>query len=173
MADDRHDDHDMAPRQETPGRRFPTMERASGRAQVGARDVRRIDGWRLLLALLGAPVAWTLHLFVGYTLVAFGCATAWSGTDAAIVVLTVACATAAVAAGLLGLRLWRQAQAHRLSDEEPGDDEPWDARLGERGARTNFLAIAGVMLAIVFTYAIVIEGLPPLFAPTCSAATHP
>jgi len=171
MADDRHD-VDAAPRQEPPGRRFPAAH-AGGRAQARARDVRRIDAWRLVLALLGAPVAWTLHLLVGYVIVAFGCATAWGGTDAAIVALTVACAAGAVAAGLLGLRLWRRAQEHRLSDEEPGDDEPWDARLGERGARANFLAIAGVMLAILFTYAIVIEGLPPLFAPTCSAATHP
>lgn len=173
MTGERRDEHDARPRQETPGRRLPTADVASGRAQVGARDVRRIDGWRLLLALLGAPVAWTLHLLVGYVLVAFGCATAWDGTDLAVLALTVLCAAAAIAAGLLGLRLWRQAQEHRLSDEEPGDDEPWDGRLGERGARANFLAIAGVMLAILFTYAIVIEGLPPLFAPTCSPATHP
>lgn len=167
------DEHVFEPRQEPPDRRFPTDARASGRAQVGARDVRRADGWLLLLALVGGPVAWTLHLLVGYFLVAVGCATAWAGTDAAIVALTVVCAAAAVATGWLGLRLWRQAQEHRLSDEEPGDDEPWDGRLGERGARANFLAIAGVLLAIMFTYAIVIEGLPPLFMPTCSAASVP
>ena len=159
----------MEPHQEPPGRRFPT----DARSQVGAGDVRGADGQRLLLAFLGAPVAWTVHFLGVYFIVAVGCATRWAGTDLAIGALTVLCAAAAVATGLLGLRLWRQAQRHRLSDEEPGDAEPWDARLGERGARANFLAISGVMLAIMFTYAIVIEGLPPLFAPTCSASTVP
>lgn len=166
------DAHDAAPRQEPPGRRFPT-DHAGGRAQAGARDMRHVDGRRLVLALLGAPVAWTLHLLGGYFLVAVGCATAWAGTDAAILALTAFCVAGAVATGLLALRLWRRSQEHRLTDREPGDDEPWDARLGERGARANFLAISGVMLAILFTFAIVIEGLPPLFAPTCSAASVP
>lgn len=121
----------------------------------------------LLLAFFGAPVAWTVHLLVGYLVVALWCATGWGGLGIAIGVLTFACAAAAVAAGMGALRLWRRGQAALESDREPGGPEPWDARMGERGARTAFLGVTAIFIAGIFTWLILLQGLPPVFAPAC------
>ena len=45
--------------------------------------------------------------------------------------------------------------------------------MGERGARTVFLAVLALFMAAIFAYLIVLEGLPPLFTPTCPATTTP
>jgi hypothetical protein len=130
-------------------------------------------GGRLLLALLGAPVAWTVHLLAAYVIVAAWCAAGWPGAGLAIGALTVVCAAAAVAAGMLALRLWRRGQARLVADAEPGGPEGWDARMGERGALFVFLAVVGLFMAALFTYLIVLQGVPPLLAPVCPATTMP
>ena len=130
-------------------------------------------GRRLLLALLGSPLAWTVHLLAGYLVVTVWCSSGWSGADEIIGILTVVCAGAAAASGVLGFRLWRQGQGVLLSDEEPGGPDSWDSRLGERGARAAFLAVLGLFMGALFAYLIVLQGLPPLYAPTCPPTISP
>jgi hypothetical protein len=127
----------------------------------------------LLLALIGSPLAWTLHLLVGYLIVTLACATGWQGADLAIGVLTVLCVGMAAASGVLALRLWRQGQSGLRSGAKPGGPQPWDARMGERGARSVFLAVLGVLMAGMFAYLILLQGMPPLFTPTCPAISAP
>lgn len=123
----------------------------------------------LVLATLGPAVAWTVHLLAAYVVVAAWCTAGWSGTAAVIAALTVACAVASLAAGVLAWRVWRRGQAALRTDEEPGEPGPWDARMGERGARVAFIGVVGLFMAGIFTYLIVLEALPLLFTPICPA----
>ena len=116
----------------------------------------------LLIALLGAPTAWTLHLFVSYVAVAADCGSRWSGSRTVVVTATVA----AAASGLLAWRLWLRSRAV----DRPTDDT-WDSRMGERTARISFLMVTGLVLSILFGIAIVYEGLPVFFLATCPPVT--
>lgn len=130
-------------------------------------------GRRLLLALMGSPLAWTVHLLAGYVVVTVWCSSGWSGADLTVGILTVMCAAAAAASGLLALRLWREGQRALLSDAEPGTPESWDSRMGERGARAVFLAVLALFMGGFFAFLIVLQGLPPLYTPTCPISTSP
>jgi hypothetical protein len=130
-------------------------------------------GRRLLLALLGSPLAWTVHLLAGYVLVTVWCSSGWSGADVVIAILTLLCAGAALASGVLAFRLWREGQRALLADPEPGGPESWDSRMGERGARASFLAVLALFMGGLFTFLIVLEGIPPLYAPTCPPTITP
>ncbi len=106
---------------------------------------------------------------MSYLAVALWCSTQWRGLGVAIAVLTVLCAVAALASAVLAFRLWRRGQRALLADAEPGVPESWDARLGERGARAAFLALLALFLDALFAYLILLEGLPPVFTPSCHA----
>jgi hypothetical protein len=141
---------------------------------TSARDsVTMPSARRLLLALAGSPLAWTLHLALGYLVVTVWCSSGWSGADEVIAILTLVCAGAAVASGVLAFRLWRQGQRVLLTDAEPGHPESWDSRMGERGARAAFLAVLGLFMGGLFAYLILLQGLPPLYTPTCPLTTTP
>jgi hypothetical protein len=124
-------------------------------------------GRRLLLALLGSPIAWTVHLLASYLVVTLWCSSGWSGADLMVGILTLVCTVAAIASGVLAFRLWQQGQRVLLTDAESGGPEPWDSRMGERGARAAFLAVLALFMGGLFAYLIVLQGLSPLFAPTC------
>jgi hypothetical protein len=109
----------------------------------------------LVLVFLGAPTLWALHLGLSYFLVSLGCGTGWAGAKPAVVVATILCAAGAVAIGLFA---WKQRKVGR-----PGDVE---ARL-DPGPVPEFLAISGAVLAVLFTAAIVMAGISPLFLPLC------
>jgi len=128
---------------------------------------------QLLLALLAPAVAWTVHLLAGYVIVALWCSMRWRGLGVAIAVLTAICAAATIAAGALAFRLWRRGQRSLLADEEPGVPESWDARMGERGARGVFLAVIAIAMAMIFAWLILLQALPPIFAPGCPAGEWP
>lgn len=123
----------------------------------------------ILLALLGAPAAWTVHLLASYVVVTFACATSWGGAGVTIGILTAAGVAASVGAGALALKQWRRGQAALASDAEPGEPESWDARMGERGARGSFLAVIALFMAGLFGFLIMLQGLPPVFTPACPA----
>jgi hypothetical protein len=130
-------------------------------------------GHRLLLALVGSPLAWTVHLLAGYLVVTVWCSSGWSGADLAIGILTLLCAGGALASSVLAFRLWRQGRRALLSDAEPGAPESWDARMGERGARAAFLAILALFMGGLFAFLIVLQGVPPLYTPTCPLTSTP
>jgi hypothetical protein len=144
------------------------LARQAGASQLAPRHQRR-----LLVALATPPVAWTVHLLGAYLVVALWCAQSWPHEGVAIAILTALCALACAGAAALAFRLWRIGQDARLVDSEPGEPEPWDGRMGERGARTAFLAVLAVCMAALFGWLVVLQGLPAAFGDACSATTRP
>jgi small-conductance mechanosensitive channel len=124
---------------------------------MGERDVRLPV---LLFALLGAPLAWTLHFLVSYFLVALFCAAAWEGAGVAIGVATVASAAVSAASGVVAYRTWRT--------RRNGQTRSWDAALTEPRGWAAFVLVMGMLGSALFTALIVLEAVPPLFVPTCS-----
>jgi hypothetical protein len=110
----------------------------------------------LVLAFLGAPTLWAVHLALSYFLVSLGCATGWGGAKPAVVVATLLCAVAAMAIGLFA---WKRRKAARSGDTETELDP---------GPVPEFLAISGAVLAVLFTGAIIMAGMSPFFLPLCS-----
>ena len=112
----------------------------------------------LVLAFLGAPTLWALHLALSYFLVSLGCGTGWHGARQAVVVATILCAVAAMATGIFA---WKQRKPARGGG---GETELDPAPVPE------FLAISGSVLAVLFTGAIIMAGMSPFFLPLCSAS---
>lgn len=117
----------------------------------------------LLFALLGAPVAWTLHLLFSYAAVAIDCATPWRGARVVVTLVTVIAVGASLGSGWLARRVWLRARAI----DRPIDDA-WDARMGERTARVSFLMVTGLAMSLLFALAIVYAAIPLLFVATCA-----
>src|SRR5688572_30241408 len=109
----------------------------------------------LLVAFLGAPIVWALHLAVSYLLVALDCGSQWDGARAAVLVATAVCAVAAAGAGAFGWRQWKRAPGQRGGSML----DPVDVR--------EFLLLSGATLAALFAGAIVFAGIAPLFLPLC------
>lgn len=136
------------------------MQPSDTRREVGGLDFGVRD---VLTGVLGAPIAWTLHLFVSYFLVTVTCATGWGGGDAAVIIATLVLGAAAALSTALAFRRWRGL----------GRDEDWGTALSEPGGRGGFLWLVGVLLGGIFTLAIVLAGIAPLFVPTCGPSISP
>lgn len=109
----------------------------------------------LLVALLGAPIIWAVHLAVSYFMVALDCNTSWEGAHTAVLVATLICAVAAGGSGVFAWRGWRSARSQRRGN------------LLDTANVREFLALAGAAMAALFAAAIVLTGISPLFLPTC------
>lgn len=134
-------------------------------------DVRpaEVSRGRMIAAVVGAPLAWTLHLMASYIIVAVWCASDWDGLAVAVGLVTLVCAAISIVCGVIAWRVWREGQAMLERDAEPGRPDGWDSRMGERGARVAFLAVMSLAGAALFTFLIILQGLPPLFTPPCWA----
>lgn len=130
-----------------------------------------MKGRSLLVALLGGPVAWTLHLFAVYLIVALWCSQGWGGRNAGVALATIAAVVVTGFSAWLGWKLWHEGKREAQRDAEPGTHETWDARLGERGARGIFLAVLAMFLSALFAFLIIAQGVSPLIAPECAAGT--
>jgi hypothetical protein len=108
---------------------------------------------RLVISLLGAPVAWLLHLGTSYFLVALGCGTGWQGAGLAVLLITGVCTALAAWAGWLAWIDWRRAR------QAPSELDPPTVR--------GFVGALGVISAGLFCGAILIAGIAPLFLPMC------
>lgn len=107
--------------------------------------------------VLGAPVAWSLHLLLCYFIVALDCTTGWGGAVPAIVIATVVLGAVAAWAGAVAFRHWPPPRGiGRVLSE-----------LGEPVGRDRFLMLLGMALSALFTLAILATALAPLFVPTC------
>ena len=127
----------------------PTAAHSPDGAQIGT--------VALVAGFLGAPVAWALHLAVSYFLVTLDCTTDWNGGRTGVLLATVAFAAAALGAGALGWRGWKRVRGQMT----PGELlDPMRIR--------GFLSLSGVLLAVLFTGAIVLAGISPLLLPMCS-----
>lgn len=111
----------------------------------------------LLVALLGAPLAWAFHLALSYFLVALDCGTSWNRGRTGVVLATIGCALAAGGVGLFGWRVWKRM---RTSRAQRGAFDPAPTQ--------EFVLLSGVVLAMLFTIAIIVAGLSPLLLPLCS-----
>lgn len=117
------------------------------------RDVPLAALW---FALLGGPAAWTAHLLASYPLVPLACDT---GSTALLNILTAATAMVAAAAAGTGWWAYRRARGAGAPDA-PGAGDASETRAG-------FMGLAGLLVALLFTFAISIEGLPPLLVDPC------
>ncbi len=109
---------------------------------------------KLLFAILGAPLLWSLHLGVIYVAVTLDCISAWSGGAWAVYAATALFAAGSAGATALAWRLYR-----RLGGEDPAEGEREWAR---------FLLVLGIGGGVLFTAVIVLEGLSPLFTDLCA-----
>lgn len=92
----------------------------------------------LWFALLGAPVAWLVHLGLSYLLVPHACA---AGSAAMLHVVTVV--TVVAGAGALATA-WRR-----------------------RGAGDAFLGLVGVAISLLFVAVTLLEGIQPVLVDPC------
>jgi hypothetical protein len=107
----------------------------------------------LWFAFLGGPVAWTAHLLASYPLVSVACRLG-SATPLHLITLSTALIAAAAAlTGWVGYRRVRDAQG--------------PAGMGDALARARFMALGGVFIGGLFTFVILVEGLPPLLHDPC------
>jgi hypothetical protein len=141
----------------------PPIERAD--AQAGTRDDAGTPTLStLLFALLGGATAWSVHLLVSYTLLAYACSSGWGGARPALLTIALLALAATVWSGVVARRYWRVARA-----ADRPEDDAWDARMGERTARVSFLMVTGLILSVIFALGIVYEGITIFLAPLCPA----
>jgi hypothetical protein len=100
------------------------------------------------LAIGGGGIAWTVHLFAGYVLVALGCPRAWP-LGSMLAAATVLTAGMSLAIGVMSVRRWRRVPVNV-------DDDAAALLYG-----------AGAMLAGLFTVAILLGGVAALILPPC------
>jgi hypothetical protein len=119
-------------------------------------DRSEIGTVALAVGFLGGPVAWALHLAVSYLLVTLDCNTGWDGGRTSIILATIVCAAAALAAGAVAWRGWKRIEG-RI---EPGE-------LLDPIRMRGFLTLSGVLMAALFAGAIILAGMSPLLLPMC------
>ena len=106
-----------------------------------------------MFALLGGALAWALHLFASYAVVAVGCLHGWTGARLTLAVVTLAALGLAISAGIVA---GRSGSDRRPLGQETGlEAEAFTLGLG---ARLNTL----------FGFLILLAGLVPFLAPLCA-----
>lgn len=114
----------------------------------------RLSMPRLLFAVLGAPLLWSLHLGVIYVVLTMDCISGWDGGTWAVLLATAAFAAASAAAGWVAWSMYRELDG----EDAVGGEREW----------ARFLLVLGIGAAVIFTVAIVLEGLSPLFVARCA-----
>lgn len=114
-------------------------------------------------ALLGAPVAWSVHLLVCYFVVALDCTAGWNLAVPGIIGATVLTGAVAAWSGVVAWRHWPR----------PRGMTQFMSELEQPVGRDRFLMLLGMALSALFTLAILAEALAPLFVPTCSILPGP
>lgn len=105
---------------------------------------------QLWTAVLLAPIAWAAHLTVGYALATLNC----DASSLPLHAMTAVALTLAAAGGALGWSLTRQLH------DGPGIDE---ARLERR----RFMAGGGIILSLLFGFAILVQSMPVFLLRPC------
>lgn len=99
---------------------------------------------RLWAGVLVAPIAWATQLMIGYALASTACA---AGGRTVLVVLTALAFAGALGGGAIAWRMRRELP-----------DEPEEA--SDSAARGHFMAIAGLILSLIFAAAIAAQAIP-------------
>lgn len=118
------------------------------------RRLARIDALLAWYGALGAASAWAIHLVVVYAWNEAACSTgtAEEATEPLVLGVTGGLGAASLASGLAAFLTWRRARSGAVPDP--------------RG-RIVFLGLAGMIAAVVFTFATILEGVHVLFLPPC------
>ena len=113
----------------------------------------------LLVAVLGSPSAWVLHLMASYAIVGIECNGGLEGAlyPLALLSATFVLAAAGLASGAVAYSLLR-----------PDTRDAVHIATEEAGGRVQFLAGTGALLAAIFVLLIVLQGVVPLLVPTCA-----
>jgi hypothetical protein len=106
----------------------------------------------LWFAFLGGPVAWSARLLASYPLVSVACR---MESTMPLNVVTAATAAVALAAAFTGWAAFRRVQ----TTAPDARTVAWN--------RARFMAIAGIMISALFTYAIIVEGVSALLHDPC------
>lgn len=127
------------------------------------REYSHVGRLRLGIALLAAPIAWTLHLLLSYTTIAVGCAVGWQlAIRVTIIVITAAAAVGALASAWIVLRDWPR----------PLTFLEWTATDEEVAPPSAFLRGLGLIATFIFLLAILMGGAGSLLLPLCSPGAH-
>ncbi len=108
----------------------------------------------LWFGLLGAPLAWTAQLVVGYGVEEANCSPAgesWSLGQPWQIGITATAAAIALAAGLGAFTVWRDLRRH---DHDPS-------------GRLGFMAAGGLLVSSVFLVLIVLGGVGAIVLDSC------
>ncbi len=126
---------------------------------------------KVWFAFFGAAAAWSVQLIVGYALLAHACypqadplllPTA-AGFRSAAGVVTVITLVVALAALSLAWRLVVATEGRRMNFADA-------AAVSDEGGIPRYLAFAGVLIGIIFTLAVVFNGIALIIEPTCRFA---
>lgn len=112
---------------------------------------------RMLFAVFGGAVAWSIHFLGSYAIVAIGCVARWRSTTGIVAGGTLVLAGAAAWSTLVAWREWRRASG----------DQPWDDALSEPRGWYSWLMMAGILLGVTASFTILLEGLGTLALPLC------
>lgn len=113
----------------------------------------RLPTRRMLVAVLGAPVIWALHLLACYFLVTLDCITPWDGGVWSTLAVTAVAAAGSGGAGWVAWSTWRGIGESTFRP----DEREW----------RRFLMVGGMAASILFTTTILATGIAPLFVDTC------
>jgi hypothetical protein len=122
----------------------------------------------LAIGLLAAPIVWIVHHFISYALIETACRTGLLGgevgdlTAASLVVLglTVAGIAVIIWSGFASYRRYQRRHAQIQDTEYPNPAE----------TAARFMALAAVMLSVLFGLLVLMAGLPALFLSPCVVA---
>jgi glucose uptake protein GlcU len=103
-----------------------------------------------IFAVLGGPLAWSVHLLLSYLLVTLACSTEWTSIGPALAITTAFSVLLSALAGVVAYRRWQGVSTDTHQDQ------------------ATFLMLVGMMLAGLFLLAIVLGGLVPLSVPYCA-----
>lgn len=129
------------------------------------RDVTQVNPqWYTLLA---GPIIWTVYFLVSYSLAEFGCRGGWlagtlAGLPAASVVVV---ALTLVALAVSGLATYRTFRRWQRSQGDPNGDKGWF----QVEDRHRFMVLAGLLLDVLFTFLILLSGIPALMLIPCQS----
>jgi hypothetical protein len=157
--------------QEAPDEPTPPAARPATRNKPGRLSPYRRRGGALMMlfGLLGAAAAWILQTEIGETLAAQACfphrtalaAPQWSWLMSALDVMSIVALLIGAAGVWVAWRGWRVTRAPRPDPAPPVSDPG--------AGRTRFLAMAGLMLSLLFLVGLVATGLAVLLVSPCSA----
>jgi hypothetical protein len=112
---------------------------------------------RMLFAVLGGAVAWSLHFLGSYAVVSVGCVARWGSTLWIVAAGTAAFGALALWSTVVAWREWRRSS----------QGQAWDTALSEPRGWYSWLMTVGVLLGITSAFTIVLEGFGTLMLPLC------